>query len=203
MIQNCADIMRTELLPKIKNGTYTWEDYIENDGVDEPRLHAFRLTMTKTDEKIVLDFTATDPEAKGPINWALDYNDGVFIRKFIGPVLRCLADSPERAAEIDINEGTLDVIEVIFPPKGTLITPTFGKPTGMRFFLFMRVLGAFAGVLAKATDGRMPADHETLRLWGLVGGTSQDDFYLFREVLGGGGPGRPLGGWKRCCAHRS
>ena len=191
MIQNCADIMRTELLPKIKNGTYTWEDYIENDGVDEPRLHAFRLTMTKTDEKIVLDFTATDPEAKGPINWALDYNDGVFIRKFIGPVLRCLADSPERAAEIDINEGTLDVIEVIFPPKGTLITPTFGKPTGMRFFLFMRVLGAFAGVLAKATDGRMPADHETLRLWGLVGGTSQDDFYLFREVLGGGGPGRP------------
>ena len=191
MIQNCADIMRTELLPKIKNGTYTWEDYIENDGVDEPRLHAFRLTMTKTDEKIVLDFTGTDPEAKGPINWALDYNDGVFIRKFIGPVLRCLADSPERAAEIDINEGTLDVIEVIFPPKGTLITPTFGKPTGMRFFLFMRVLGAFAGVLAKATDGRMPADHETLRLWGLVGGTSQDDFYLFREVLGGGGPGRP------------
>ena len=191
MIQNCTDIMRTELLPKIKNGTYRWEDYIENDGVDEPRAHAFRLTMTKTDDKIILDFNGTDPEARGPINWALDYNDGVFIRKFMAPVLRSLAESPERAAEIDINEGVLDVIEVVFPPKGTLITPTFGKPTGMRFFLFLRVLGAFAAVLAKATGGRIPADHETLRLWGLAGGKSHGDFYLFREVLGGGGPGRP------------
>ena len=191
IIKNCADILRQELLPKIENGVYSWEDYIENDGVDEPRLHAFRLTMTKTDDKIILDFNGTDPESKGPLNWAIDYNEGVFIRKFMAPVLRSLADTPERAAEIDINEGILDVIEARFPPKGTLVSPTFGRPTGSRTFLFMRVLGVFAGVLAKATNGRMPADHETLRLWGLVGGTSQDDFYLFREVLGGGGPGRP------------
>ena len=37
----------------------------------------------------------------------------------------------------------------------------------------------------------MPADHETIRIWGLTGGRTQDDFYLFREVLGGGSPGRP------------
>ena len=37
----------------------------------------------------------------------------------------------------------------------------------------------------------MPADHETIRIWGLTGGRTQEDFYLFREVLGGGGPGRP------------
>jgi N-methylhydantoinase B len=147
--------------------------------------------MTKTKDKIVLDFTGTSEEAAGPINWPLDYSDGRFIRKFIAPVLRSLADSPERAAEIDSNEGVLDVIEVKFPEKGTLITPTFGKPTGMRFFLFLRVLGTFAGLLAKATGGRMPADHETIRIWGLHGGKTNEDFYLFREVLGGGGPGRP------------
>lgn len=191
IIENCAEILRRELLPKIKDGVYRWEDYVENDGVQKGKLHALRLTMTKTPEKIVLDFTGTDPEATGPINWAIDYTEGRFIRKFMAPVLRSLAGSPERAAEIESNEGVLDVIEVRFPEKGTLITPTFGKPTGMRFFLFLRVMGTFAGLLAKATGGRMPADHETIRIWGLHGGNSNDDFYLFREVLGGGGPGRP------------
>jgi N-methylhydantoinase B len=147
--------------------------------------------MTKTQDKILLDFTGTDPEAKGPINWALDEAEGRYFRKWLAPTLRSLAASPERAAEIDSNEGVLDVIEVKFPPKGTLITPHFGRPTGMRFFLMLRSLGAFAACLSKATDGAMPADHETIRIWGLSGGKTQDDFFLFREVLGGGGPGRP------------
>ncbi len=191
IIENCTRIIREELLPKIADGVYHWEDYIECDGVEAPKLHALRLTMTKTADKITIDFTGTDPEAKGPINWPIDYSDGKFFRKWVGPVLRSLAETPERAAEIDMNEGVLDVIEVNFPGKGTLVTPTFGKPTGLRFFILLRSLGVFAACLSKATGGRMPADHETIRIWGLHGGETNKNFYLFREVLGGGGPGRP------------
>ena len=61
----------------------------------------------------------------------------------------------------------------------------------MRFFILLRSLGIFAALLSKATGGQMPADHETIRIWGLHGGASNRDFFLFREVLGGGGPGRP------------
>lgn len=191
ILKNTAEIFRQEIFPQIEDGTYHYEDYIEADGVDAPRLHALRVTMTKTPDKLTLDFSGTDPEAKGPINWAIDEMDGRYFRKWLAPVLRSLAASPERAAEIDCNEGVLDVIDVKFPDKGTLITPTFGKPTGMRFFLMLRSLGIFAACLSKATGGKMPADHETIRIWGLTGGETQDDFYLFREVLGGGGPGRP------------
>lgn len=191
ILKNAAEIFRREILPKIKDGVYHYEDYIEADGVEDSKIHALRLTMTKTADKIVLDFNGTDPEAKGPINWSLDEVEGRYFRKWLAPVLRSLAASPERAAEIDSNEGVLDVIDVVFPEKGTLITPTFGKPTGMRFFLMLRSLGVFAACLSKATDGRMPADHETIRIWGLTGGKNRDDFFLFREVLGGGGPGRP------------
>ncbi len=191
ILRNTAEVFRREILPKIKDGEYHFEDYIEADGVDAPRLHALRLKMTKTPEKIILDFNGTDPEAKGPINWALDEAEGRYFRKWLAPALRSLASSPERAAEIDSNEGVLDVIDVIFPEKGTLITPHEGKPTGMRFFLMLRSLGVFAACLSKATGGRMPADHETIRIWGLTGGRTQQDFYLFREVLGGGSPGRP------------
>lgn len=191
ILKNTAEIFRREILPKIADGTYHYEDYIEADGVDEPRLHALRVTMTKTPEKILLDFSGTDPEAKGPINWSLDEMEGRYFRKWLAPVLRSLASSPERAAEIDSNEGVLEVIDVTFPEKGTLITPNKGRPTGMRFFLMLRSLGIFAACLSKATGGRMPADHETIRIWGLTGGKPGRDFFLFREVLGGGGPGRP------------
>ena len=191
ILSNTAEIFRREIFPKIKNGEYHYEDYIENDGVDDSKLHALRVKMVKTDEKIILDFSGTDSEAKGPINWSIDEADGRYFRKWMAPVLRSLADTPERAAEIDCNEGVLDILEVKFPDKGTLITPTFGKPTGMRFFLMLRTLGSFAACLTKATGGKMPADHETIRIWGLAGGSSSEDFFLFREVLGGGGPGRP------------
>jgi N-methylhydantoinase B len=191
ILKNAAEIFRREILPKIKDGVYHYEDYIEADGVEHGKLHALRCTMTKTADKIVLDFNGTDPEAKGPINWSLDEMEGRYFRKWLAPVLRSLASSPERAAEIDSNEGVLEVIDVVFPQKGTLITPTAGKPTGMRFFLMLRSLGVFAACLSKATDGRMPADHETIRIWGLTGGNNREDFFLFREVLGGGGPGRP------------
>tara|TARA_A100001037_G_scaffold166468_1_gene149746 strand:- start:9040 stop:10959 length:1920 start_codon:yes stop_codon:yes gene_type:complete len=191
IIENCTRTIREELLPKIKDGVYHWEDYIECDGVEAPKLHAMRLTMTKTPDGILLDFSGTDPEAKGPINWPIDYADGKFARKWMAPVLRSLASSPDRAAEIDMNEGVLDVIDVKFPEKGTLVTPTFGKPTGLRFFILLRSLGIFAACLSKATGGQMPADHETIRIWGLHGGKNAEDFFLFREVLGGGGPGRP------------
>lgn len=191
IIAKCSRVIRAELLPKITDGVYHWEDFIECDGVGPPRLHALRMTMTKTPEKIVLDFSGTDPEADGPINWAINYSEGRFVRKWLAPVLRSLADTPERAAQIDMNEGVLDVIEVKFPESGTLVTPNYGKPTGLRFFILLRSLGVFAALLAKATDGRMPADHETIRIWGLYGRDEKDDFFLFREVLGGGGPGRP------------
>jgi N-methylhydantoinase B len=190
LIDKCAATLREELLPKIADGVYEWEDYVENDGVDPPRLHAIRLKLTKTTERLVLDFNGTDPEAKGPINWAVNYNDGRFLKKWVAPILRNLADSPERAAEIDMNEGVCDILHVVFPPPGTLVTPRFPAPVGMRFFTFLRVLGIFAGCLAQATGGRMPADQETIRIWGIHGRDAHHRFFLLREVLGGGSGGR-------------
>jgi N-methylhydantoinase B len=190
LIDKCAATLREELLPKIVDGVYEWEDYVENDGVDPPRLHAIRLKLTKTAERLVLDFNGTDPEAKGPVNWAVDYNGGRFLKKWVAPILRNLADTPERAAEIDMNEGVCDILEVVFPPPGTLVTPRFPAPVGMRFFTFLRVLGIFAGCLAQATGGRIPADQETIRIWGIHGRDAHRRFFLFREVLGGGSGGR-------------
>jgi N-methylhydantoinase B len=192
-----TETYRTEILSKIPDGEYVWEDYAEHDGVDEPQLHTQRITLTKlsagdgvTDGRIVLDFHGTSPQAKGPINHAGNYSDGVFLAKWLAPVLRNLADSPERMAQLDVNEGVVPLIEMRFPPPGTLLTPIFPAPTNARTFVILRLLGVLAGVLAKAVDGRMPADQETIRYTGVYGDDGAGRPYLMREVLGGGSGGR-------------
>ena len=191
ILDNCASVFRDELLPKIANGTYAWEDYVEHDGLTDPSLHKLALTMTKTDDKIVLDFNGTDPQALGPINWPADYADGKFLIKWIAPVLRNLADTPERAAEIHCNEGVCQIFEVIFPPKGTLITPIRPAATNARSFPLLRSIGLLAGCVAQAVEkGRMPADQETIRYTGFYGDDLDGEPFLSREVLGGGSGGR-------------
>jgi N-methylhydantoinase B len=193
IIARTGETFRREVLAKIPSGTWTWEDYAEHDGVDEPRLHTQRITLTKTEEdggRLIVDFAGTAPQAKGPINHCGNYAGGNFLKKWLAPILRNLADTPERMAELDVNEGVVDLIEMRFPPPGTLLTPVFPAPTNARTFVILRLLGVLAGVVAKAVDGRMPADQETIRYTGVYGTDDAGEPYLMREVLGGGSGGR-------------
>ncbi len=196
IIDRTTTTYRREILSQIPVGEWVWEDYAEHDGVDEPRLHTQRITMTRTPpddpdgERLILDFAGTGAQAKGPINHCGDYSDGVFLKKWLAPILRNLAEDPERMAELDVNEGIVPLIELRFPPPGTLLTPVFPAPTNARTFVILRLLGVLAGVVAKAVDGRMPADQETIRYTGVYGEDLQGRPYLMREVLGGGSGGR-------------
>ena len=200
ILDQTTETYRREILSKIPDGTYVWEDYAEHDGVDEPRLHTQRITLTKEPTggpgpgdggpRLVIDFTGTAPQAKGPINHCGDYVGGNFLKKWLAPILRNLADSPERMAELDVNEGVVPLIEMRFPDKGTLLTPIFPAPTNARTFVILRLLGVLAGVVAKAVDGKMPADQETIRYTGVYGKDRDGNDYLMREVLGGGSGGR-------------
>jgi N-methylhydantoinase B len=193
IVDNTTETYRREVVAKIPDGTYVWEDYAEHDGVDPPMLHRQRITLTvdsSAPRPLVIDFTGTGPQARGPINHCGDYADGNFLAKWLAPILRNLADTPERMAQLDVNEGVVPLIEMRFPPPGTLLTPVFPAPTNARTFVILRLLGVLAGVLAKAVDGRMPADQETIRYTGVYGVDASGDPYLMREVLGGGSGGR-------------
>src|SRR5439155_11735419 len=154
---------------RTRAGPYVGEHSPGHGGRAPPRLHTQRITLTKTPDKLVLDFTGTSPQSRGPINHAANYAGGNFLAKWLAPILRNLADTPERMAELDVNEGVVALMELRFPPPGTLLTPVFPAPTNARTFVILRLLGVFAGVLAKAVDGRMPADQETIRYTGVYG----------------------------------
>ncbi|MDU0312838.1 hydantoinase B/oxoprolinase family protein [Phycicoccus sp. M110.8] len=203
ILDRTTETYRREILSQIPDGTYVWEDYAEHDGVDEPQLHTQRITLTKVSDapadpengrpagpRLIIDFTGTSPQARGPINHCGDYVGGNFLKKWLAPILRNLAESPERMAELDVNEGVVPLIEMRFPDKGTLLTPIYPAPTNARTFVILRLLGVLAGVVAKAVDGRMPADQETIRYTGVYGKDRDGNDYLMREVLGGGSGGR-------------
>ena len=117
ILDRTTQTYRREILDRIPVGSWVWEDYAEHDGVDAPKLHAQRITLTRTDaddpdgERLVLDFAGTSPQAQGPINHCGDYSDGVFLKKWLAPILRNLAETPQRMAELDVNEGVVPLIE--------------------------------------------------------------------------------------------
>src|ERR1700757_2845221 len=57
ILDKTTETFRRELLAKIPDGTYVWEDYAEHDGVDPPRLHTQRMTLTKKAERLGIGFT--------------------------------------------------------------------------------------------------------------------------------------------------
>ena len=117
----------------------------------------------------MLDFSGTSPQAKGPINHCADYADGVFLAKWLAPILRNLADTPGADGRARRQRGRRAAHRDAVPAPGTLLTPVFPAPTNARTFVILRLLGVLAGVLAKAVDGRMPADQETIRYTGVYG----------------------------------
>ena len=194
ILDKTTETFRSELLSKIPDGEYVWEDYAEHDGVDPPRLHTQRITLTKTAPDGGTGWCSTSPaprrRPRARSTTAATTPTASSWQKWLAPILRNLADTPERMAELDVNEGVVPLIEMRFPPPGTLLTPIFPAPTNARTFVILRLLGVLAGVLAKAVDGRMPADQETIRYTGVYGTDADGEPYLMREVLGGGSGGR-------------
>src|SRR5437764_6655076 len=65
ILTRTTETFRAELLSKIPDGTYIWEDYAEHDGVDMPRLHTQRMTLTKSEAGLVIALRAPSPPARG------------------------------------------------------------------------------------------------------------------------------------------
>ena len=194
-IDATTETYRREILSKIPEGEYVWEDYAEHDGVDEPRLHTQRITLTQHRTTTAASGSSSTSPARGRrprdrSTTAATTPTATSSTKWLAPILRNLAETPERMAELDVNEGVLPLLEMRFPEKGTLLTPVFPAPTNARTFVILRLLGVLAGVVAKAVDGRMPADQETIRYTGVYGDDLDGQPYLMREVLGGGSGGR-------------
>ena len=91
------------------DGQWSFEDWIDDDGVDLDKPIRLFVTMTKRGDHMLVDWTGTAPQVKGAINNTYSYTKAASYTA-IRSVL---------PANIPNNEGVFRAIEVIAPP-GTI-----------------------------------------------------------------------------------
>jgi N-methylhydantoinase B len=55
-------------LAKMPKGTWTAHDFVDSDGIDLDRMIKMNVTVTVTDDEMIIDWTGSDRDVRGPIN---------------------------------------------------------------------------------------------------------------------------------------
>ena len=129
-------LMRSEIT-KIKDGTYSFEDYLDNDGVeDDPLL--ISLEMRVKGDKLTLDFSNTAIECAGPVNISMATS-----------VAACYVALKHLFPNVPANAGVLDAVEFIIP-NGLLISASKPKPVGGYTETILRMIDVIFGAASLA-----------------------------------------------------
>src|SRR5690606_5429908 len=67
-IFDASERQMREVIRAVPNGTYRGERSIDHDGIHKDRMITVRVALTVEDERIVFDFTGSDPQAAGYVN---------------------------------------------------------------------------------------------------------------------------------------
>ena len=126
--------------PKIPNGSYEFTDWMEDDGVvDEPV--KFHVTVTIEDDRMIVDWTGSSPQVRGPINATYGVTSGAVYNAVFH-----VTDS-----SIPKNSGAYRPIHIIAPPGSVTNVvypgPSVGGNTETHPKLVDMVTGALAPVM--------------------------------------------------------
>ncbi|MES2666138.1 MAG: hydantoinase B/oxoprolinase family protein [Pseudomonadota bacterium] len=161
-----------------------FEDWVDDDGLGNgPFL--MKLSIYRRGNKAVFDFTGTDDQAPGPINFHI--HEGL-CKLFFG-VYMIMAFDPS----VNFNEGFYDLFEVILP-EGSLLNPKFPAALSNRLNTHTRFFDCQAGALGqRAPHLSMAAGYGTSPHFIFTGTDGEGRYFQLMELLFGGVPGRPRG----------
>jgi N-methylhydantoinase B len=190
--------MRAEIA-QIPDGKYTFEDYMEDDGIED-KAYLIKATVFVQGDELVVDYTGSDPQAKGPINATL----GVAWGATYNAVLQ-LTDST-----IPKNSGCFRPIKVLARP-GTVVNVDFPGPSvGGNTESHCRIANTVMGALAPALKARSAATDGASHSNFLFGGRDRetDEFFCCYDLTPVGWGGRSfadgndaVGGINGNCPH--
>ena len=176
--------MRTLIVKNLPTEPQSFEDYIDDDGVGNGPFR-MKLTVWREGEHAYFDWTGTDPQAPGPINFYL--HEGMF-KMFIGVYMIMVFDP-----QILFNDGFYDLIHVTLP-KGSLVHPDFPAALGCRTHALARQFDVLGGALSRHAPEMATAAGYGSSPHFLYSGTDRDGQpFQLMEILYGGIPGRPIG----------
>jgi N-methylhydantoinase B len=177
-----AERMTRRLIADLPDGTYRFEDAMEDDGVsDDPA--AIKVAITIDGDQAIIDFSDSSPQRRGSINavYAITLSATYYcFRALMG-------------LDIPSNSGCLIPLNVI-APEGLLVN---ARPpaavAGGNVETSQRITDVVLGALAQACPDRIPAASQGTMNNITIGGWDPDRErpYAYYETIGGGMGARP------------
>jgi len=183
IIQQSTVAVRQAFETRVPDGSYSFRDYLDSDGITD-QSYSVHLTLVKKKGTISLDFSETDDQARGAVNFIM--HDSV--PKFMYGLYLTAGDPT-----ILLNHGFARAIDEVITRPGSLVNPIPPAPLGMRSNTMLRVNNCVFGTLALATDGQTNAASSVYVIYMLRSLNRQSgDYTLCIEGLGVGFGARPF-----------
>ncbi len=165
----------------LADGTYSAEDFLDNDGiVDEPLKIALDLTVKG--DRMVLDFSRTSAACAGPVNIALS----TAVASVYVAIKHVFTDVPA-------NAGVLEPVDIIIP-DGSLLSVKAPKPVGGYTETILRVIDVVFSAMAHVAPDRVNGcAYGTINALSLAGHRKDGSRWVMFSFFGGGHGGHPEG----------
>ncbi len=189
LLQRNYDAMKILLQVVFEEGrTLSFTDYICDDGVGFGP-YELKLSLTRTGDKVHLDFTGSSPQAVGPVNYYLNEN---LARMFFGIYMITVADP-----QILWNDGFYPLVDVTIP-DGSYWKPRHPAALNARNHGIGRVFDLFGGLLGQTNPALLNAagfssSPHFMYSGNYSGGDRKGEWFQLYSIGFGGIPGRPLG----------
>ncbi|SDO71850.1 hydantoinase B/oxoprolinase family protein [Halobacillus aidingensis] len=184
LLERTNTMMRELITNFLPTEPVSFEDYIDDDGLGNGPFK-MKLTIWREGDHAYFDWTGTDKQSPGPINY---YLSEPMFKMFIGSFLISVFDPA-----INFNDGFYDVLH-IESPEGTLMRPVEPAALGCRTHALSRLFDVLSGALSINTPENSPAAGYGTSPYFIYSGYDQDGRYFnLMEVMYGGLPGRPIG----------
>jgi N-methylhydantoinase B len=161
---------------------FEFEDYTDDDGLGNGPIK-LKLAMWREGDTLHLDWTGTDEQVPGPVNFLL--NERMF-QMFVG-VFLIMAFDPT----ILFNDGYTDVIKVTLP-EGSVLNPKPPAPLSNRLVVMARQFDVLQAVYAKALEAfKVSGSYGTSPNLVYSGVKKDGEPFQTMEILYGGIPALP------------
>ena len=176
-----AEALMRENIAALPDGTYSYDDYLDNDGVtDDPLLIALDLTIDG--DQMRLDFSRSAPPCAGPLNIALSTATAA-----------CYVALKHVFTDVPANAGCLRPIEFVIP-ETTLLGVSAPKPVAGYTETILRVIDVVFGAFAEAAPERANGSpYATINALSLAGHRRDGKRWVMFCFFGGGLGGNPDG----------
>jgi N-methylhydantoinase B len=171
-------LMRAEIAA-LPDGTYSFEDYLDNDGIVDEKL-TIALDMTIKADALTLDFSRSSPPCKGPVNIA-----------YSTAVAACYVALKHVFTGVPANAGCLRPITFDIPGS-TFLGVGPPRPVAGYTETILRMIGVVFGALAKADPSRATAaPFGTINALSIAGHRADGQRWVMFSFFGGGLGGNP------------